>query len=360
MSAKRFSEFTKIPLGQVMQVVGLVGKENTLSEGQVYLLSKPEIDEVKDNTAGNSEEIVRLKERVTELEGGETGGPTMADIQALQQKDVEHENAISGLQQKDISLDSDIEALQHEDTVLDAAITSTQAALVIVSDEQHQQGLKITALESTVETLNQSDTQQDFDIEWLKTAEENASNKINALELDMTAVKDKNTSQDAAIAAIGKIPTRKKSEVSYSGLNITLNAGTSYNLINRLKANTPASGALAPFFNVTSDKMNVFDDDTSVLFKLNVTGSWSGSSTSNKSMQIDFEGPTANRQTKSRDEAVTSDVISIPTFFSIDKGGFLVSNGSAITIRSNGSNFNITAVTLIAEQVTTLTDISAH
>lgn len=254
MPAKRFSEFTKIPLGQAMQVVGLIGGENTLSEGQVYLLSKPEIDEIKDNTTSNSGDIVQLKERVTELEGG-SGGPTMDDIRALQQKDIE---------------------------------------------------------------------------------------------------------QDAAIASLGKIPTRKKSEVSYAGLNITLTAGTAYNLINRLKANTPLSGTLAPFFNVASEKMNVFDDDNSVLFKLNVTGSWPGSSTTNKSMQIDFEGPTANRQTKSRDEAVTSDVISFPTFFSIDKGGFIASNGSAITIRSNGSNFTITAITLIAEQVTTLTNISAH
>lgn len=41
-----------------------------------------------------------------------------------------------------------------------------------------------------------------------------------------------------------------------------------------------------------------------------------------------------------------------------DAAGFLVNNGTAPILRSNGNNFTISEVTLIAEQVTTQTSIS--
>lgn len=91
---------------------------------------------------------------------------------------------------------------------------------------------------------------------------------------------------------------------------------------------------------------------------MNLVGSWAGGST-NRSMQLDFIGTNGNRLVASRDAAVTSDVITLATFFSIDAGGFIVTNGTKPVIRSNGGTYNLTSVLLIAEQVTSQTTISA-
>lgn len=155
-------------------------------------------------------------------------------------------------------------------------------------------------------------------------------------------------------------PTRKKTEVYWSGLTgRTLTADTDINLVNFLKGlPAPTSGALAPFFNTTSNKLNAYNDNASLAFKVNLVGSWSGGSSS-RSMQLDFTGTNGNRLVASRDAAVTSDVITLATFFSIDKNGGIVTNGTAPVIRSNGGTYTVTAVLLIAEQVTTETVISA-
>lgn len=156
------------------------------------------------------------------------------------------------------------------------------------------------------------------------------------------------------------LPTRKKSEVSWVGLTgRTFAADTDINLINYLKAlPTPTSGALLPFFNTTSNKLNAFNSNSTLTFKLSVVGSWSGGST-NRSMQIDFSGTIGNRLVESRDVAVTGDNITLATFFSIDAGGNIVTNGAPIILRSNGGTFSVTSILLIAEQMTTLNTISA-
>ncbi len=158
----------------------------------------------------------------------------------------------------------------------------------------------------------------------------------------------------------GPTPSRKKSEVRWAGLTgVSLPADTDRDLIAMLKGlPAPAAGTLAPFFNTTSDKLNAFNDNTSLAFKLNLVGSWAGGST-NRSMQLDFIGTNGNRLVASRDAAVTDDAITLATFFSIDAGGFIVTNGTKPVIRSNGGTYNLTAVLIIAEQVTSQTTISA-
>jgi hypothetical protein len=155
-------------------------------------------------------------------------------------------------------------------------------------------------------------------------------------------------------------PTRKKTEVYWSGLTgRTLTADTDINLVTFLKGlPAPASGTLAPFFNTTSNKLNAYNDNASLAFKVSLVGSWPAGG-SNRSMQIDFTGANGNRLVASRDAAVTSDAITLATFFSIDKNGGIVTNGAAPVIRSNGGTYTVTAVLLIAEQVTTETVISA-
>jgi len=155
------------------------------------------------------------------------------------------------------------------------------------------------------------------------------------------------------------LPTRKKSEVLWTGLTgRTFAANTDINLINYLK-NLPApnSGTLLPFFNTTSDKLNAFNSNTTLTFKFSVVGSWSGGS-SNRSLQLDFTSTIGNRLVESRDAAVTSDNITLATFFSIDVSGNIVTNGTPIIVKSNGGIFTVNTILLIAEQSTTLTNIS--
>lgn len=159
---------------------------------------------------------------------------------------------------------------------------------------------------------------------------------------------------------LGSKPSRRKTEVYWSGLVAKVfTPDTDINLIGFLKAlPAPAFGTLAPFFNTASNKFNVFNDGSSVAFKINISGTWSSGSL-NRSMQIDFVGTNGNRLVASRDAAVTLDVITLATFFSVDRDGFLSENGSSIVLRSNGGLFAVDSILLIAEQVTSESSISA-
>ena len=101
------------------------------------------------------------------------------------------------------------------------------------------------------------------------------------------------------------LPSRKKSEVYWAGLTgRTLAADTNVDLVTFLKGRpVPTSGTLAPFFNTTSNKLNAYNDDSSLAFKINLVGSWSTGST-NRSMQLDFVGTNGNRLVASRADAL--------------------------------------------------------
>ena len=89
-------------------------------------------------------------------------------------------------------------------------------------------------------------------------------------------------------AFVYQAPKRKKTEVFWSGITgLTLTADTDYNLVALLKAlPAPAFGTLAPFFNTVSNKLNAYNDNASLMFKLNLAGLWSAA-TENRSMQTD-------------------------------------------------------------------------
>lgn len=117
-------------------------------------------------------------------------------------------------------------------------------------------------------------------------------------------------------AFVYQAPKRKKTEVFWSGITgLTLTADTDYNLVALLKALlAPAFGTLAPFFNTVSNKLNAYNDNASLMFKLNLAGLWSAA-TENRSMQLDFLGTNGNRLVASRDAAVLPDVVTLATFF---------------------------------------------
>ncbi|HGY1166565.1 TPA: tail needle knob protein [Citrobacter braakii] len=218
--------------------------------------------------------------------------------------------------------EQDVILSDHEDRITAAETT--------LADHE----LRISAAEVTIADHEIRITQNESDISSLNT-------RVGSLE---TQVSD----HEARIDALEYAVTRKKSEVVYTGLTQVIPT-TPTNLVTMLKALTPASGTLAPFFNTTSDKMVVYNENKTLNFKLSMIGSYPGG-TANRSMQLTFSGAVPDTLVASRNAATATDNILLATFFSVDQGGFLATNGSTLTIQSNGAVFTATTIKIIAEQ----------
>lgn len=103
------------------------------------------------------------------------------------------------------------------------------------------------------------------------------------------------------------------------------------------------------FLIAANNKMVVFNENKTLFFKLSIVGTWP-SGTANRSMQLTFSGSVPDTLVSSRNAATTTDNILLATFFSVDKDGFLATNGSTLTIQSNGAAFTATTIKIIAEQ----------
>lgn len=190
------------------------------------------------------------------------------------------------------------------------------------------------------------------------------ANRVTSAELDIdvlqahdttnTALLATHTTQITALQAV----TRKKMEVFYSGLTLAIPT-TATNFVNLIKALTPTSGSLNAFFNTTTNKLNVYNDNATLNFKVNIVGSWTTTST-NRSMVMAFVGTNGNTITNPRVDNTAPDVVQFQTHFSVDAGGFMASNGVVINIQSNGSVFTATQVFITMEQVTKETVITPH
>ncbi|QVW28238.1 hypothetical protein [Escherichia phage C6] len=156
------------------------------------------------------------------------------------------------------------------------------------------------------------------------------------------------TVDDFLTAIAGK---RRKSEVFWSGINVLLTNGATSNIISILKGIPPTAGTLSPFFRTADDKMWPYNQDRSLMFKLNLIGNFTGVSQA-RSITLNFVGTNGNTYTQNRPENAT-DILSFTTFFSIDKDGAMATNGTAITVTPNGGNFTITSALLVAEQTVT-------
>lgn len=172
---------------------------------------------------------------------------------------------------------------------------------------------------------------------------------------DIVGVKDNDGSERFFLA-------RRKTEVAWTNLvtPIVLVADTSYNIVALFKAipDAPQRGTLAPFFNTATNKLNCFNEGSTLTFKLNMVGFWSGGGT-NSSMELSFQGTVGNDLTAPRAVALSADTVSLPTFFSIDVDDYIALNGTAPILRANLRAFTINSILLIAEQATHLPNISA-
>lgn len=172
--------------------------------------------------------------------------------------------------------------------------------------------------------------------------------RMDVAEAEIDALQVTVADHDTRIDALEYAVTRKKSELVFTGVSLVIPT-TASNLITLLKALTPTSGTFAPFFDTINDKMVVFNENKSLNFKLSLVGSWPGG-TGNRSMELTFSGAVPDTLVNDRTSITTTDNVLLATFFSVDQGGFLATNGSTMTIKSNGATFTATTVKLIAEQ----------
>ena len=225
----------------------------------------------------------------------------------------------------------------------DAQVRNDEQDVILVDHE-----IRLASAEAKIQDHETRITNAEAAIVSLDSRLTTAENDIDYLTDEVVAIQNTLSDHETRIDALEYATTRKKSEVVYSGVSVTIPTAPT-NLVSLLKTLTPSSGTLAPFFDTVNNKMVVFNENKTLFFKLSIVGTWP-SGTANRSMQLTFSGSVPDTLVSSRNAATTTDNILLATFFSVDKDGFLATNGSTLTIQSNGASFTATTIKIIAEQ----------
>ncbi|EPR9883340.1 tail needle knob protein [Escherichia coli] len=225
----------------------------------------------------------------------------------------------------------------------DAQVRNDEQDVILVDHE-----IRLASAEAKIQDHETRITNAEAAIVGLDSRLTTAENDIDYLTDEVVAIQNTLSDHETRIDALKYATTRKKSEVVYSGVSVTIPTAPT-NLVSLLKTLTPSSGTLAPFFDTVNNKMVVFNENKTLFFKLSIVGTWP-SGTANRSMQLTFSGSVPDTLVSSRNAATTTDNILLATFFSVDKDGFLATNGSTLTIQSNGAAFTATTIKIIAEQ----------
>lgn len=225
----------------------------------------------------------------------------------------------------------------------DAQVRNDEQDVILVDHE-----IRLASAEAKIQDHETRITNAEAAIVGLDSRLTTAENDIDYLTDEVIAIQNTLSDHETRIDALEYATTRKKSEVVYSGVSVTIPTAPT-NLVSLLKTLTPSSGTLAPFFDTVNNKMVVFNENKTLFFKLSIVGTWP-SGTANRSMQLTFSGSVPDTLVSSRNAATTTDNILLATFFSVDKDGFLATNGSTLTIQSNGAAFTATTIKIIAEQ----------
>ncbi|HCK2662881.1 TPA: hypothetical protein NY530_004942 [Escherichia coli] len=225
----------------------------------------------------------------------------------------------------------------------DAQVRNDEQDVILVDHE-----IRLASAEAKIQDHETRITNAEAAIVGLDSRLTTAENDIDYLTDEVVSIQNTLSDHETRIDALEYATTRKKSEVVYSGVSVTIPTAPT-NLVSLLKTLTPSSGTLAPFFDTVNNKMVVFNENKTLFFKLSIVGAWP-SGTANRSMQLTFSGSVPDTLVSSRNAATTTDNILLATFFSVDKDGFLATNGSTLTIQSNGAAFTATTIKIIAEQ----------
>ncbi|EIE3253525.1 hypothetical protein LDH75_000923 [Escherichia coli] len=225
----------------------------------------------------------------------------------------------------------------------DAQVRNDEQDVILADHEQ-----RISAAEATLVNHEERISQAESTLQDHETRIAQNESDIASLDTRVQSLESQVSDHETRIDALEYVTTRKKSEVVYSGVSVTIPTAPT-NLVSLLKTLTPSSGTLSPFFDTVNNKMVVFNENKTLFFKLSIVGTWPGG-TANRSMQLTFSGSVPDTLVSSRNSATTTDNILLATFFSVDKDGFLATNGSTLTIQSNGAAFTATTIKIIAEQ----------
>ncbi|HAP0164505.1 TPA: hypothetical protein IRR21_004732 [Escherichia coli] len=225
----------------------------------------------------------------------------------------------------------------------DAQVRNDEQDVILVDHE-----IRLASAEEKIQDHETRITNAEAAIVSLDSRLTTAENDIDYLTDEVVAIQNTLSDHETRIDALEYATTRKKSEVVYSGVSVTIPTAPT-NLVSLLKTLTPSSGTLTPFFDTVNNKMLVFNENKTLFFKLSIVGTWP-SGTANRSMQLTFSGSVPDTLVSSRNAATTTDNILLATFFSVDKDGFLATNGSTLAIQSNGAAFTATTIKIIAEQ----------
>ncbi|EQA1409444.1 hypothetical protein AT405_000989 [Escherichia coli] len=225
----------------------------------------------------------------------------------------------------------------------DAQVRNDEQDVILVDHE-----IRLASAEAKIQDHETRITNAESAIVGLDSRLTTAENDIDYLTDEVIAIQNTLSDHETRIDALEYATTRKKSEVVYSGVSVTIPTAPT-NLVSLLKTLTPSSGSLAPFFDTVNNKMVVFNENKTLFFKMSIVGTWP-SGTANRSMQLTFSGSVPDTLVSSRNAATTTDNILLATFFSVDKDGFLATNGSTLTIQSNGAAFTATTIKIIAGQ----------
>jgi len=160
---------------------------------------------------------------------------------------------------------------------------------------------------------------------------------------------DKGDPGDAAL-----VPTRKKTEAVWTGVNFALPTTGETNLVSLLKIfGAPTSGQLtSPFVDTVANKLKVINQDATMFFKFTLSGTFAGPSTTGRGISLTFNLTSPDIYTQARDQDPSGDKFAFGTFFSVDKDGFFATNGCTTTLRCYGSAYTITEAKLVIEQNT--------
>ena len=225
----------------------------------------------------------------------------------------------------------------------DAQVRNDEQDVILVDHE-----IRLASAEAKIQDHETRITNAESAIVGLDSRLTTAEDDIDYLTDEVVDIQNTLSDHETRIDALEYATTRKKSEVVYSGVSVTIPTAPT-NLVSLLKTLTPSSGTLSPFFDTVNNKMVVFNENKTLFFKLSIVGTWP-SGTANRSMQLTFSGSVPDTLVSSRNAATTTDNILLATFFSVDKDGFLATNGSTLTIQSNGAAFTATTIKIIAEQ----------
>lgn len=151
---------------------------------------------------------------------------------------------------------------------------------------------------------------------------------------------------------------RRKMEVLYSGLSGVTVGVAAVNLVGLVKVLSPTTGSLNAFFNQNTNKLNVYNDDATLLFKMNITGTWNPASSSPNSLMVRFSNSNGNFIKAFKSSGNDADTLQLLTYLSIDKGGAIATSGSEMTLSALDSDFNVTEIFITVEQVTSASGIN--